>query len=135
MALQWTEQLSVGVDSIDNQHKELIARINGLLSAMGQGKGREEIGGMMDFLAKYVVDHFGAEQEYMARFAYPAAVAHTAQHTAFVGDFAALSREFAVQGANSHMTLQVQSRVSDWLKSHIAGTDKLLGAYLKSRLQ
>lgn len=31
MSLQWSEALSIGVEAIDAQHKELINRINGLL--------------------------------------------------------------------------------------------------------
>ncbi|MGE5561118.1 MAG: bacteriohemerythrin [Chloroflexota bacterium] len=135
MALQWTDDLSVGVGFIDEQHKELIARVNSFLQAMTQGKGRGEIGGLLVFLSDYVTDHFKAEEDYMARYAYPAAVAHKAQHAAFINDFKDLSREFASQGANSSMTLQVQSRVCDWLRKHIMGTDKLLGAFLKAKLQ
>lgn len=134
MSLQWSEELSVGVEAIDAQHKELINRINGLLQAMSQGKGREEIGGLLEFLGRYVVEHFGVEEDYMSRFSYPGLVAHRAQHAAFVNDFEALRREFITHGASAHMTLQVQRRICDWLKTHIAGTDKLLGTFLKTKL-
>ena len=51
MAMQWNENLAVGVDVIDNQHKGIISRINSLLNAMSQGKGRDEIGKVLTFLA------------------------------------------------------------------------------------
>ena len=36
--MQWTEDLTVGVEAIDNQHKELFSRINSLADAIRQGK-------------------------------------------------------------------------------------------------
>jgi hemerythrin len=36
--MQWTEDLSVGVETIDNQHKELFSRINSLADAIRLGK-------------------------------------------------------------------------------------------------
>jgi len=40
MKLQWTQDLSVGVEEIDNQHKELFERINNLDSAMSRQRER-----------------------------------------------------------------------------------------------
>lgn len=65
MAIEWTQDLSTGSDEIDNQHKELFRRINSLLDACNQGKGREEIGKTVQFLEDYVITHFSAEEEYM----------------------------------------------------------------------
>ena len=49
MQMQWSEKLTVGVDVIDNQHKGIISRINSLLNAMSQGKGRDEVGKVLTF--------------------------------------------------------------------------------------
>ena len=58
MAIQWNEELATGVLEIDNQHKEIFARINRLLEASSQGKGKQEVGRMIDFLGDYVISHF-----------------------------------------------------------------------------
>ena len=41
--LSWTEELRTGIDIIDSQHKELIAKVNALHEAMKVGKGKEKI--------------------------------------------------------------------------------------------
>ena len=69
--MQWTNDLSAGVEQIDSQHKELIARINTLLDAMKQGRGRTEVGQTVSFLSDYVATHFGEEEKYMTSFCYP----------------------------------------------------------------
>ena len=42
MNLNWDNNLSTGISSIDDQHKEILNRINQLLVAMKNGKGKDE---------------------------------------------------------------------------------------------
>jgi hemerythrin len=50
--MQWTEDLTVGVEAIDNQHKELFSRINSLADAIRQGKCTYIIHGVVTFLER-----------------------------------------------------------------------------------
>lgn len=63
MILNWDNSLSVGNDNIDNQHKELFYRLNKLLEAMKEGKGKSEVINTLDFLEVYVIKHFNYEEE------------------------------------------------------------------------
>jgi hemerythrin len=132
MAYQWTQDWAVGVDQIDRQHQELFTRINALLAAMSQGKGREEVGKTVSFLESYIDTHFRAEEKLMASRAYPSIESHKALHAAFVKDFATLKQSLATPGDATALTLQVQRRVGDWLVNHIGKVDKVLGKFLSS---
>ena len=81
--IKWTDELSVGVVEIDNQHKELISRVSGLLSAMSKGKGKSEVAETLDFLADYVVVHFNTEERIMKEREYPGLDHHRRQHAVF----------------------------------------------------
>ena len=70
MAFQWDGSLSVGVDSIDAQHKGIFTRVDNLLNSMSKGKGRDEIGKVVVFLADYVVKHFKEEESLMLKHDY-----------------------------------------------------------------
>ncbi len=133
MAFEWKPALSVGVNDIDDQHKELFARVNKLLDATSQGKGKEEIGKIIDFLGAYVVTHFGTEEKYMLRLQYPHLSSHKAQHQQFLSEFSALKERFEKEGATSQLVILIQRRVCDWLMTHIGGTDKMLGSFLQTR--
>lgn len=138
MELQWSRDLSVGVDEVDNQHKELFKRINSLRAAMGQGKGREEIGKTVKFLEEYVVEHFSTEEKYMDRYGYPAYAAHRSAHAAFIKDFGDLKKRLETlesQGAiTSFLTIEMQRRLYDWLINHIGNVDKAMGAFLSEKM-
>ncbi len=81
--MEWTNELSVGVEAIDNQHKELIHRLNTFydsLSTDSQAKVME----MLAFLSDYVVSHFRDEEALQVRYNYPGYVDHRKLHQAFM---------------------------------------------------
>jgi hemerythrin len=130
--LAWTPQLSVGIPEIDAQHQDLFIRANGLMEAMSSGRGTSEIASTIEFLAQYTLAHFETEERYMRELRYPGLSAHLAQHKAFVTSFLAIKRNVEAQGATVSLTLQVQKQVMDWLRSHVAKTDKEYGVFLQS---
>jgi len=87
MKLQWTPDFSVGVEEIDSQHKELFERINDLDSAMKQGRAKEEVVRLVEFLNKYAIVHFGAEEKYMTDYDYPGYALHKTKHDWFKKEF------------------------------------------------
>ncbi|AVX21045.1 MULTISPECIES: bacteriohemerythrin [Carboxydocella] len=131
MAVNWTPALAVGVAEIDRQHQELFRRIDNLLTAMSQGKGKEEVGNILKFLEDYVVVHFTAEEKLMQSHNYPAFNEHLAQHQAFIQDFAKLKEQFNREGPSTMVVLAVQRRVVDWLREHISQRDKAIGEFLQ----
>ncbi|HBF37238.1 MAG TPA: hemerythrin [Firmicutes bacterium] len=133
MAIEWTEDLAVGVTIIDDQHKELYQRINQLLEACNQSKGREVVGETIKFLEDYVVTHFGQEEEYMQKYNYPDYPKHKGYHTEFIKSFQELKARFDADGPGAHIVIMTNRIVVGWLNSHIRNVDKLLGAYLKDK--
>ena len=131
MAMQWSEKLAVGVDVIDNQHKGIISRINNLLNAMSQGKGRDEVGNVLTFLADYVVKHFTAEEGLMKKYNFSVYSEQQAEHAKFIKPFSLLKKEFEPGGVTSTLVLQTQRQLCDWLTNHITNKDKQIGVFIK----
>lgn len=132
MSLEWTKALSVGVEEIDDQHRELFRRAAKLLEGLGKGEP-EEIGGLIDFLYEYAVTHFGAEEDFMRGSRYPGYVRHKAEHDRFVSDLLALAKEHDRRGAGAFMALKVNHWLVQWLQEHVSGTDAELGKFLSRR--
>lgn len=133
MAVEWSEDLATGVEVIDNQHKEIFRRIDGLLEACMAGKGREAVAGVLAFLENYVIEHFAAEEKIQRDNLYPEYANHRAMHAAFIEDVEKLKQQFEQEGPSLAMVMVTNRKVVDWLVHHIKKSDKALGNYLKSK--
>lgn len=132
VTMRWTEDLSVGIDAIDSQHREVFAIAGSLLDAVGTGGGLGEVTRVVWFLEEYVMNHFTLEELYMKRYHYPEYPSHKAEHTAFIGDFYDLRDELDRDGVTAGLARKLADRVGDWLAEHIGRQDKALGAFLRS---
>lgn len=135
MAIEWTEDLAVGSKEIDDQHKELFRMINQMLEACNQGKGKEVLEEILGFLEKYVVTHFGTEERLMQQYNYPDYPSHKNHHEQFIKSFMDLKKEMTTTGPGTHIVIMTNRTVVGWLNSHIRNVDKLLGAFLKDKIQ
>ena len=125
MAISWNSTMATGLNNIDSQHRELFRQVDLLIAAMSQGKGRQEVGRILDFLGQYVHDHFADEEQEMDRYQCPAAAANRAAHAQFITTFQAM-RRLATEGSNPAMVIQIQNTLTKWLTDHIRRIDTQL---------
>lgn len=134
MEIQWTQDLSVGVAEVDQQHQELFNRINTLLIACKQGKGRDHLTEIIDFLGEYTVKHFETEKKLMSDHDYPEMDSHIAQHEIFIENFSMLKQKLEQDGPGGHIVIETNRVVITWLNSHIRNVDQNLGAFLSGKV-
>lgn len=131
--IEWTNDLAVGFSEIDRQHQELFSKIDTLLNACNQGKGRASVGEIIQFLTDYVVFHFGTEETLMKQYQYPDYSTHKAMHDQFVQKFLEVKSQFDSDGASVRIVIAINQMVVKWLNDHIRHVDTLLGAFLKEK--
>jgi hemerythrin len=131
MAMQWTNTLSVGIEAIDDQHKEIFAKANSLMEACQQGKGKQVAGEIIGFLNDYVAEHFSGEEKLMLKHNYADYKTHKDQHENFANGFKDLKSRFEAEGPGLQIVVLTNKTIVNWLVTHINSTDKKLGAFLK----
>jgi len=137
--VKWTEDLSTGIEKIDEQHKELFEKINDLVAAVRQSVCKYKISDVIRFLEDYVFFHFGEEEKYMQQFGYHGYQSHKAQHKKFIENFNELKKELPkLEGGKKpgsyDLSVWTNQVVVDWILDHIAKTDKQLGEFLKGKV-
>ena len=132
--MEWTENLSVGVEQIDNQHRELIDRINRFYLSMKKGDKKEEILKMLRFMDEYVKIHFADEEKLQIKYNYPGYQAQRAAHQKFIKDIADIEKDIRENGITVASGLVVGSTLSNWLINHISKMDRELGKFLKGKV-
>jgi hemerythrin len=128
----WTEQLNVGIEVIDQQHRRIVEYINQLDDARSNGYSRDEIGYLINDLVDYTISHFGFEESLQEEAGYPFAKSHKKVHDLFaqrVSDFQARfdKGEDVSKGLNSLLVT--------WLFSHIKRDDADYVGSVKAYLQ
>ena len=126
--IEWKPEYSVGIESIDAQHKTLIELINKLQNAVDFATGRDYELAAMDELVKYTVDHFRYEEDLMKEHEYPSFKAHRAEHEKMVARVDDLLEEY-----NQNPDLAMNKALTflkSWLINHINGTDKQYSEFL-----
>jgi hemerythrin len=132
MGIQWRDSFSIGVDAIDNQHKELLLRFDRLLNACQAGQGVEELKKLQTFLEEYVHTHFNDEEALQRHNHYPDYENHRAEHIYFINQINKLKSETQEEGISAHHVVETNNMLLKWLLNHIAQVDTKLGAFLKS---
>lgn len=78
--LVWSDDLSLGVEEIDAQHKEWIDLVHRFQMAVIEGRSREEVYDTLAAAVVYTEKHFAHEAELMQKAGYPFIDDHMVQH-------------------------------------------------------
>jgi len=118
----WSARYELKIPEVDSQHRRLIEMINDLDSAMQQGQGKIAVGRILDGFVAYTQYHFGREEQLMDAVRYPGSARHQREHIAFITRLIDL-RDGHRKGQIA-LSIGAMSFLSDWLVSHIQGTDR-----------
>ena len=126
--LAWKDEYSVGIDSIDQQHKRLVNLINQLHTAVTYSTGEQFEREALDELVDYTKTHFTYEEGLMEQNGYPDFEPHKAQHRKMIQKVDAVLAEYE-KDQDTAMN-EALDYLSDWLINHINGTDKEYSSFL-----
>jgi hemerythrin len=126
--MTWTDKFSVGVQTLDNQHKALIDTLNELHAAMMKGQARAVASDILNKLVDYTRDHFAAEEKLMQETKYSEWASHILKHRELTKQV----EDYVTRLEKGDITLGVHllSFLSDWLSKHIQGEDQKYGPWL-----
>ncbi len=134
MKRQWTEDISIGIEEIDNQHKQFIGVLNDLLDSMAEAKSKEKIGQVIGFLDQYSDIHFSTEQRYMLDYYYPGFEEHKAKHEEFKKKVQKLKADINSTENYLHVVIETEKELYRWLIDHIQNIDVKMGKFLKEKM-
>ena len=131
MLARFDESLRTGNAMIDEQHRELIEKINQLVQSCEQGREKVKAIKMLHYLADYTDFHFQEEENLQERAGYPGLDEHRQKHEEFrkaVGELFEMLEEEA--GPSDRFVEAVHRNVTEWLYGHIKGYDVSVASYM-----
>ena len=132
MKVEFDNSLVTGNEMIDGQHKELIAKIDKLVTCCQEGGEKMQAIKMLDYLAEYTDFHFSAEEKLQEEVSYPAIEGHKANHEEFKKAVDELHEMLVEEeGPTDAFVAAVEKNVVNWLFDHIKNMDQALAAYIQ----
>jgi len=125
--ISWSPDLSVGVQEIDEQHKELVHLLNELNQAVTEHHGSAACADILRRLAEYTRIHFAVEESLMRILAYPDFERHKGEHDALSAQVAQLQTKLA--SGQATITFELLHFLKVWLTKHIQESDRRYGTY------
>lgn len=119
--VEWSDDLSVNVRTIDEHHMKLLDLINELYGAMKQRKPTSVIAGITNDLLEYTKYHFGYEEKIFDKHGYPETKDHKKLHGIFIQKIADFKRD--LEGGKLTASTELIRFLKDWLIKHIMVVD------------
>lgn len=129
--LIWNEHHRIGITAIDDQHREIIERVNLIADAVDQSARHDAIQEMMDDLILFACEHFALEERLMTEYGFPDLEAHIAEHLSLLQQLNNIRN--ALLTPNPTKAALVSAFITDWAELHILQADKEIGAFLAAR--
>ena len=124
----WTPALSVNIQEIDLQHRQLVETIAELQTAHTDGAAKEHMVPVIRQLNDYVREHFSAEERLLDGYAYPDLTTHRKLHDAFIDTLLHFELDFL--NGKADISAELLAFLENWFVTHVTGADQTYAAYL-----
>ncbi len=130
--LHWSPNMSVGIDFMDADHKQLIELLTELYDLVDPSQVRVATVAKLDELIDFTEQHFRLEERLMEESNYDDLEKHHQVHQALlkeIGEFRQKLTSGEIEPGPEMMDF-----LKDWLVRHILESDKHFGGFLEGRL-
>lgn len=125
--IEWSNELSVGIEEIDAQHKVLVNLLNQIHEAIQQRHGAEVTNQIIEQLGEYTRIHFAVEESLMRILHYPEYERHKEEHDKLIEQLNAFRAKLAEGKAS--ISFELAHFLKIWLTKHIMEGDKRYSPY------
>ncbi|NVK17882.1 MAG: bacteriohemerythrin [Methylocystaceae bacterium] len=130
----WSDDLSCGNESVDNDHKQMLKRINALYNEIKNNSESNVVAGMYKELKDYTIQHFNDEEVFMAKVNYPDLEAHKEEHAMFV-QRVDKSYEDYINSPGEYASVELIGLLASLWQKHIGSTDKKFAQFMQNQGQ
>ncbi|MBF0626249.1 MAG: hemerythrin family protein [Magnetococcales bacterium] len=136
MEIQWDEKLSLGIEPLDDDHRQLLAIVNDMLKIDPPNDIKAPTLKVLERLHEYAASHFQREEALLERHGYPELPQHRQIHADLIRQLQKIQTD--LQNAikitmTVPLVMETHKLLRNWLFGHIAQEDHKYAAFLKGR--
>jgi len=122
--IEWKNEFSVGVASVDLEHRQMIDLINDLHDLVGDNASEEEVSTMLGEIFAQISAHFALEEKFMRESRYPHFPDHKGDHEKLLDELRDIMDRVEDDGRYDETALSDELR--EWFTNHFRTHDALL---------
>lgn len=129
MWIEWDETLSVGHETMDGEHRALVAVIRRLYEENGKAPGSPAVLRLLDELLAETRAHFASEEKLMRAVGYAETAEHRDEHAALLAEL-----QLAIDRARKSpetITIDTLSFITAWFTDHVQVADLALAQFIE----
>jgi hemerythrin len=127
--LQWDASLSIGIDPLDYEHRNLFDTINRLNEEMERQTDPQAIEECLGEIHARMLAHFALEESFMREKKFQGLAAHKAQHDALIDEITAVIVDFENDPRGVRLG-DLRTMLADWIIGHVRSSDKQMSSML-----
>ena len=131
--IKWVNDYSIGVDSIDNQHKRLVSMINQLQKSIPSGIVNQEMGLVLKSLVDYTKYHFAEEEKLMEQIHFSELERHRQLHIDLTAQVTGII--VGLKKGKELTVFELIEFLKNWLIDHIIKEDRKIGEAVASKVK
>ena len=124
LLMVWKDEYSVGIDSIDDEHRQLIATINRLHEELDSPDRKRTVPGFFRRLLVEISKHFAHEEEFMREHNYAGLAKHKEDHDLLLGELHDIMEAF--ERSVEVDSVDLSMRLDAWFFRHFHHYDTQL---------
>jgi hemerythrin-like metal-binding protein len=129
--INWNDDLSVGIDSIDAQHKVLIKTLNQIASDIGTKDTEANTKELVGKLGMYIKEHFSYEEKLFEKYEWEGKNHHKNQHELLKKKVVEIISHYS-DSTKAQVDLELVVMLHNWINDHINKEDKEYSDFLIS---
>lgn len=130
--IEWQDEFRIGIPSIDHEHQELIALINGLHESLSSDATADEILGFLGEVDAQISAHFALEEWTMRELRYDQYEDHKADHDRLLEQIREIADAFET-GAYMDYGHRLGYHLKHWFSEHFQTKDARLHRFTAGR--
>jgi len=134
MPVMWRNQMSVGNDRIDQDHRYLLCLINTIEFALSTGEHSDILVTALDQLDYYTKDHFSREERLMIKISYPKYPDQKQAHELLISQLSEIRQKILTVQENPDMRgiiPDITELLRNWLLDHVLKDDMLMKPFFE----
>lgn len=126
--LKWKPAYSLGIPSVDLEHREMIEMINGVYASLEENADPDRVEAALEDIYAGIALHFALEERHMREAGYQEYEEHKDEHEDLLDQIRDMMDEYADDPLAGREGLQ--KSLSDWFGNHFATFDARLHHHL-----